>query len=51
MEKGVVPRPGIDTDAIWWGYSHTKGRWIFGYELHIISTTTDDLIVPQTAEM
>jgi hypothetical protein len=23
MKKGVVPRPGIDTDARW-GYSHTK---------------------------
>ncbi len=30
MEKGVVPRPGIDTDARWWGYSHTTkdGFWI-----------------------
>ncbi len=27
MEKGEVPRPGIDTDARW-GYSHTKG-WVF----------------------
>ncbi len=42
---------GIDTDARWLGYSHTKGRWMFGYKLHIISTTTDDLIVPLTAEM
>ena len=37
MEKGVVPRSGIDTDARW-GYSHTKG-WIFGYKLHLTSTT------------
>ena len=37
MKKGVVPRPGIDTDARW-GYSHTKG-WIFGYKLHLTSTT------------
>jgi len=28
MKKGVVPCPGIDTDARW-GYSHTKG-WVFG---------------------
>ncbi len=38
MEKGIVPRSlGIDTDARW-GYSHTKG-WIFGYKLHMISST------------
>ncbi len=41
MKKGVVPRPGIDTDARW-GYSHTKG-WIFGYKLHLTSTTTADV--------
>ena len=23
MKKGIVPCPGIDTDARWWGYSHT----------------------------
>jgi hypothetical protein len=32
-----VPRSGIDTDARW-GFSHTKG-WIFGYKLHLISST------------
>ena len=37
MKKGIVPRSGIDTDARW-GYSHTKG-WIFGYKLHLTSTT------------
>ena len=37
MSKGVVPRSGIDTDARW-GYSHTRG-WIFGYKLHLTSTT------------
>ncbi len=48
MEKGIVPRPaGIDMDA-WWGYSYTKG-WIFGYKLHLISTTASDLVVPLTA--
>jgi hypothetical protein len=34
MVEGVVPRSGIDTDAMW-GFSHTKG-WIFGYKLHYI---------------
>ena len=39
MEKGeIVPRPGIYTGARWWGHSHTKG-WVFGYKLHITSTT------------
>lgn len=37
MKKGVVPRSGIDTDARW-GRSRTKG-WIFGYKLHMISST------------
>ena len=53
MKKGVVPRPGIDTDARWWGYSHTKG-WIFGYKLHLTSSTATtagkEIIVPLTAE-
>ena len=35
MNKGIVPRSGIDTDARW-GFSHAKG-WIFGYKLHMIS--------------
>ena len=48
-KKGVVPRPGIDTDARW-GYSHTKG-WVFGYKLHLTSTTEGNLGVPLTAEM
>jgi hypothetical protein len=48
MKKGVVPCPGIDKDARW-GYSHTKG-WIFGYKLHITSTTRD-LVVPLTADV
>ncbi|MER5176277.1 MAG: hypothetical protein ABJB76_02410 [Candidatus Nitrosocosmicus sp.] len=25
MKKGVIPRSSIDTNARWWGYSHTKG--------------------------
>jgi hypothetical protein len=48
MKKGVVPRPGIDTDARW-GYSHTRG-WIFGYKLHLTSTT-GALVVPLTADV
>jgi hypothetical protein len=47
MIKGVVPRSGIDTDARW-GFSHTKG-WIFGYKLHITSST-GSLIVPLSAD-
>src|SRR6476660_10447192 len=52
MKKGVVPCPGIDTDARW-GYSHTKG-WIFGYKLHLTSstaTTAGEIIVPLTADI
>ena len=40
MKKGIVPCPGIDTDARW-GYSHTKG-WIFGYKLHLTSYNRRD---------
>ena len=48
MEKGIVScHAGIDTDARW-DYSHTKG-WIFGYKLHLTSTTTCELVVPLTA--
>ncbi len=49
MKKGIVPCPGIDTDARW-SYSHTK-KWIFGYKLHLTCTTTGKIIVPPTAEM
>ncbi|HEY6534502.1 MAG TPA: transposase [Candidatus Nitrosocosmicus sp.] len=49
IKKGEVPRPGIDTDARW-GYSHTKKGWVFGYKLHLTSTT-GDLIVPLTADV
>ncbi len=48
MKKGIVPCPGIDTDARW-GYSHTKG-WVFGYKLHLTSTT-GELVVPLTADV
>ena len=49
MKKGIVPHSGIDTDARWWGYSHTKG-WIFGYKLHLTSTT-GEIVVPLTADV
>ena len=47
MIKGVVPCSGIDTDARW-GFSHSKG-WIFGYKLHMISST-GSIIVPLAAD-
>jgi hypothetical protein len=49
MKKGKVPCSGIDTDARW-GYSHTKKGWIFGYKLHLTSTT-GKLVVPLTADV
>ena len=48
MNKGIVPCSGIDTDARW-GFSHTKG-WIFGYKLHMISST-GSVIVPLAADV
>jgi Transposase DDE domain len=54
MKKGIVPRSGIDTDARW-EFSHTKG-WIFGYKLHLISSTgsaaatTTTTVVPLAAD-
>ena len=47
MKKKVVPHASIDTDARW-GFSHTKG-WIFGYKLHLISST-GSIIVPLAAD-
>jgi hypothetical protein len=49
IEKGIIPCSGIDTDARWWSYSHTKG-WIFGYKLHL-TCTTGKLVVPLTANV
>ena len=46
MKKWILPHSRIDTGARWWGYSHTKG-WVFGYKLHLTSTT-GDLVVPLT---
>src|SRR5678810_889620 len=47
MNNGIVPRSGIDTDARW-GFSYTRG-WIFGYKLHLISST-GSIIVPLAAD-
>jgi hypothetical protein len=47
VNKKVIPRSGIDKDARW-GFSSTKG-WIFGYKLHIISST-GSIIVPLAAD-
>ena len=47
MKKGIVPHSGIDIGARC-GYSHTKG-WIFGYKLHLTSTSAEDIIIPLTA--
>lgn len=46
MVSGYLPRSGIDTDARW-GFSGTKG-WIFGYKLHMTSST-GKLLVPLSA--
>lgn len=48
MEKGIVPRSGIDTNAKW-GFSHTKG-WIFGYKLHMVSST-GSITVPLSVDI
>jgi hypothetical protein len=48
MNKGIIPRSGIDTDARW-GYSHTKKGWIFRYKLHLISSTGSSIVVPLSA--
>ena len=48
IKKGEVPHSGIDTDAMWWGFSHTKG-WIFGYKLHLVAST-GSIIVPLSTD-
>jgi hypothetical protein len=45
---GGSPYSGIDTDARW-GYSHTK-EWIFGYKLHMISST-DSVVISLVADV
>jgi hypothetical protein len=49
MKKGVVPCPGIDTDARW-DFSRTNKGWIFGYKLHL-TCSTGELVVPLTADV
>ena len=49
MDKGIIPHSGIDTAARW-GYSNTKG-WIFGYKLHLISSTGSSIVVPLSADV
>ena len=49
IKEGIVPRSGIDTDARW-GFSHTRG-WIFGYKLHIVSSSDSPVIVPLSADV
>ena len=46
-EERSIPYSGIDTDARW-GYSHHL-VWLFGYKLHITSTTTGSVIVSLSA--
>ena len=48
MITRVVPHSGIDVDARW-GFSHSK-HWIFGYKLHIITSSTGSLIGPLSAD-
>jgi hypothetical protein len=52
MKKGIAPRSGIDTDARWWGYSHTKG-WVFEYKLHLTPSTLSagEIVVLLTANI
>jgi hypothetical protein len=50
MKDGIVPCSGIDTDAKW-GFSHTK-EWIFGYKLHMVSSTEpSSTVVPLSADV
>jgi hypothetical protein len=50
MRDGIVPCTGIDTDARW-GRSRTKG-WLFGYKLHMISSTDPSCtVVPLSADV
>jgi Transposase DDE domain len=49
MSEGIVRCSGIDTEAKW-GYSHTKG-WVFGYKLHMVSSSGSPVIVPLSADV
>jgi len=48
IRKRIIPRSGIDVDARW-GFSHTRG-WIFGYKLHMVSST-DSIVIPLSADI
>ena len=48
IKKGIIPRPGIDTDARW-GFARTKG-WVFGYKMHMCCST-GKLVVPLSADV
>ena len=50
MKKRIVPRSGIDDTDARWGFSHTKDGQIFGYKLHLISST-GSIIVPLIADL
>ena len=45
MKKGIVPRSGIDTERCQMGFQSYNRGWIFGYKLHMVSST-GSLIVP-----
>jgi hypothetical protein len=47
MSKGVVPRMVLTLTPDG-GFSHTRG-WIFGYKLHLISST-GPIIIPLSAD-
>ena len=49
MKEGIMPRSGIDTDAKG-GFSNTRG-WIYGYKLHMVSSTDSSATVPLTADV
>jgi hypothetical protein len=48
IRSNKVPRSGIDTDARW-GFARTKG-WIFGYKIHIVSST-GRMVIPLSASV
>src|SRR4051794_37480720 len=45
MEKDIVPRSGIDTEICQMGLQPYKKGWIFGYKLHLISSTGSSLSI------
>ncbi len=49
MKKGKVPTPGINIDARWWGYSHTKEGWSFWIQTTSNMYNKGKLVAPLTA--